>query len=129
MEDRIMKTNKATAKKSEAKVRKPKVIKKAKVVAIALPANVTRSYTLGLVIEEDVLAGKTSVGREDLVARADGIYAKAHGKSANATEAKWSSNQGIGAMAGLQLIETSKDTVFFKPELIALIKSRSKVKK
>ena len=118
---------KATAKKSVAKTtRKPKVVKKAKVEEFKLPTNATRSFTLGLIIEQDILAGKTSIGRQELVDRADVVYSKAHAKAANPTEAKWSSNQGIGAMRGLGLIEVSTDTVFFNPALIQLIKARTK---
>ena len=113
-------------KKSVAKTKVNRKPKKAKAVEFVLPANVTRSFTLGLVIETDILAGKESINRQELVDRADVIYAKAHGKSANPTEAKWSSNQGIGAMAGLQLVDMSKTEVYFKSALISLIKARNK---
>ena len=123
-----MKKNNA-AKKVAPKSKTAKVVKQSKkapavkkVEAVALPPRVTRSFSLGNEVREDVLAGKTSVGREDLVARADAKYGKANGKAANSSEAKWSSDQVIGAMRGLRFIEATKETIYYKDILIKAIK-------
>ena len=115
-------------KKKKVVVRK-KVSSKPKISQEVLALIKTRANSVGKKISMLILDGRTSVNKVELILEADKMYAKAKGKTENATEANWLTRQIIGALVGIGFAEDGGETLYFKPVLIKAVKEMNKSKK
>ena len=108
-------------KMTKSQTRK-RTVKKVK-AEVVNAGSFTRANSVGMEIAKLIKKGKTSVDKQELIKMADVLYASVKGKRENPSEATWLTKQIMGAVVGLGLAEDGKETLFFKPAFIKVIKA------